>query len=170
MVLASVQLVFVGFVIMDLRSSKPVFTYDDELSLHSLHGLQGVEVVVVLPNQEVKGHPLYPGLLLSDVEHRLRKAGIEVLSRKQRQIQTGRACLYVHINIHTYIFFPFYVYQNRVEIEQDVDLVRASKIRTRAVTWSVSAAGLTSELGELEKAVGDLVDSFTEAYLSVNKK
>jgi len=170
MVLALVQLVFVGSAIMDLRSSEPVFAYDDELSRQSLHGLRGVEVVIELPNQEVKGRSPYAGLLLIEAEHRLRKAGIKLLSGKRTQIQTGRPCMYIHSSIITYKFFPFYIYQNRVELEQDVYLVRASKIRTRAVTWSVSATGLASELAELEKAVGDLVDYFTEAYLSVNKE
>jgi hypothetical protein len=72
--------------------------------------------------------------------------------------------------IHKYRYFPVYVYKNSVELVQDVYLVRAFKVKTEAVTWSVTTTGIAPKLEDIRTSMEDLVDYFIRAYLSANPK
>ena len=82
----------------------------------------------------------------------------------------GRPTIYLNMNILKYRYLPVYVYKNSVELVQDVYLVRTFRVRTGAVTWSVSANGIAPKLEDVRTSMEDLVDYFINAYLSANSK
>jgi hypothetical protein len=169
-VLAVVQLTYIVFALMELHSSKPAFAQDDESNRQTLHGLRGVHVVIEFPKPEIKGDGLTEGQLRNDAELKLQEAGIKVLSERENQMTPGRPTIYLNMNILKYRYFPVYVYKNSVELVQDVYLVRTFRVRTGAVTWSVSANGIAPKLEDVRTSMEDLVDYFINAYLSANSK
>jgi len=106
--------------------------------------------------------------LRADTELRLRTAGIKVLSARENQMTPGRPSMYVSVSIVKYRYLPAYVYTCTVELLQDVYLVRAFKIRTGAVTWSVTTTGIAPKVEDIRNSTGELVDYFIAAYSSAN--
>jgi hypothetical protein len=104
------------------------------------------------------------------MEQKLQKAGIKVLSETENQMTPGRPYIYLNINILKYKYFPAYIYNIRVEVVQDVYLVRLFDVRTGGVTWSINTAGIAPQLREIRTSIESLVDYFAKAYLSVNQK
>ncbi len=170
MVLALVQLIFMVLAFMELRSSKPAFAQDDEFSRQTLRGLQGVQIVIEPLRPEIKGDELTVDRLRTNTKQKLERAGIKVLSETENQMTSGKPYIYVHSNISKYRYFLGYIYTNRIELVQDVYLVRAHNIKTGAVTWSISTTGLAPKLEDIRTSMEDLVDYFIKAYLSVNPK
>jgi hypothetical protein len=170
MILALAQLIFMILVLKELRSLESAFAQDDEISRQTFRGLQGVQVVMEPLNPEVKGDGLTVDGLRKNTEQKLEMAGIKVLSETENRMTPGRPYIYVHSNISKYRYLPGYIYTNRVELVQDVYLVRAFKIKTEAVTWSISTIGLAPKLEDIRTSMEDLVDNFIRAYLSVNPK
>ena len=170
MVLALAQLIFMFLVLMELRSLEPSFAQDDEFSRQTLRGLQGVQIVIEPLRPEIQGDGLTVDQLRTNTEQKLEMAGIKVLSETENQMVPGRAYIYVHSNISKYRYFPEYIYTNKVELVQDVYLVRAFNIKTGAVTWSISTTGIAPKLEDIRTSMEDLVGYFIEAYLSVNPK
>jgi hypothetical protein len=169
-VLAVVQLTYIAFALMEIHSSKPAFAQDDESNRQTLHGLRGIHVVIEFPKPEIKGDGLTEGQLRNDAELKLQEAGIKVLSERETQMTPGRPTIYLNMNILKYRYLPVYVYKNSVELVQDVYLVRTFRVRTGAVTWSVSANGIAPKLEDVRTSMEDLVDYFINAYLSANSK
>ncbi len=170
MALALAQLIFMVLVLMELRSVEPAFAQDDELNRQTLSGLQGVQVVIESLKPEIKGHGLTADRLRADTERKLEMAGVKVLSETENQMTPGRPYIYVHSNISKYRYLLGYIYTNRVELVQDVFLVRALNIKTGSVTWSISTTGIAPNLEDIRTSMENLVDYFIEAYLSVNPK
>lgn len=169
-VLAFVQLTYIALALMELHSSRPVFAQDDEIDRETLRDLRGVQVVIESLKPEIQGDGLAEDSLRTDTELRLRRAGIKVLSERENQMTPGRPSMYVTISIVKYRYLPVYVYKCSVELLQDVYLVRAFKIRTGAVTWSVNTTGIAPKLEAIRDSTGELVDYFIEAYSSANRK
>jgi hypothetical protein len=170
MVLALAQWIFMVLALMELRSSKATFAQDDEFSRQSLRGLQGVHIVIESLTPEIKRDGFTADRLRADTEQTLQMSGIKVLSETENRMTPGRPYMYVHTTIHKYRYFPVYVYKNSVELVQDVYLVRAFKVKTEAVTWSVTTTGIAPKLEDIRTSMEDLVDYFIRAYLSANPK
>ncbi len=170
MIMALVQLIFTVLGLIELRSLTPFFAQDDESDRQTLRGLQGVHVVIESVNPKIKGDGLTKDRLRTDMEQKLRKAGIKVLSETENQMTPGRPYMYLNINILKYKYFPAYIYNIRVEVVQDVYLVRLFDVRTGGVTWSINTAGIAPRLREIRTSIESLVDYFAKAYLSINQK
>lgn len=170
MVLALAQLIFMILVLTELRSLEPAFAQDDEISRQTLRGLQGVQVVMEPLRPEIKGDGLTVDGLRTNTEKKFEIAGIKVLSETENQMTPGSPYIYVHSNVSKYRYLLGYIYTNRVELVQDVYLVRAFKIKAGAVTWSISTTGFAPKLEDIRTSMEDLVDNFIRAYLSVNPK
>jgi len=127
-------------------------------------------VVIEFPKPRIKGDGLTEGELRNEVERKLQKAGIKILSERENQMTPGRPTVYLNMNVLKYRYFPVYVYKNSVELVQDVYLVRTFRVRTGAVTWSVSANGMAPKLEDVSTSMEDLVDYFINAYVSANAK
>jgi hypothetical protein len=168
--MALVQLTFTVLGLIELRSLTPFFAQDDESSRQTLRGLQGVYVVIESVNPKIKGDGLTADGLRADMQLKLQRAGIEVLSEAENQTTPGRPYMYVNVNILKYRYFPAYIYNIRVEVVQDVYLVRLVDVRTGGVTWSINTAGIAPQLRDIRTSIEKLVDYFIETYSSVNPR
>jgi len=154
-----------------LGGGVPVFAGDDELDRATLRGLSGIGVLVESLDPEDERAGLTQAQLQTDVELRLRKAGIKVMT-KQETLQTpGIPILYVQLGIiHDPLGYSLAVI---VGLHQQVILVRDPSIVTQGITWSINGVGRGSPDNFVKEArgrVADFVDQFMNVYLAMNPK
>jgi hypothetical protein len=137
----------------------------------SLRGLSGVYVTMenFTPATEQAG--LTKGDVLTDVELKLRLAGIPVLNEKQWLDTPGAPYLYLAIAVYNRDngLWPFSI---SVSLMQRVVLERRPASGLFAATWStdyLGSAGSTN-IRSVRDNVKDQVDKFINAYLAVNPK
>jgi hypothetical protein len=143
-----------------------------ELERETLKGLQGVGVVVEDPGFYASSAGLTISMLRTDVEPRLRQAGIAVLSEAERDSTPGWPYLYVAVTVGPLPSrLSGHVYSVEVQLHQQVTLVRVPTVKTRAVTWNTSSIGVADSPSEtIRRSVRDAVDKFIHAYLAANPK
>ena len=131
----------------------------------TLKGLKGVRVVVEDLKPEVEQAGLTKASIQTDVELKLRLAGIPILTDSDApfllvdpQILRGSSGIW-----------SFCI---KVELGQKVFLSRAPAIGLLASTWSVGSFGHVSEdtVRTLRDPIKDKVDQFINAYSSVNPR
>lgn len=144
---------------------------DSEFDRATLRGLPGVAVLVV---PEVEWQGLTQAQLQTDVELRLRKARIRVLSEKERGETPGGPLLLVLVTATKVKDMSLYAVTVQVSLEQFVLLERDPKIDSAAETWNTGWAGIMivgeSHLKDIRSNVADKVDRFITAFLAVNPK
>ena len=158
-------------------SAIPVHAFDAEASRETLKGLTGFYVLVeeLNPNiakyAEVQKNSISTQQVKSQVENRLRAAGIRVLSWDEMMKMPERPMLYVRVNTHEYEKF-WYAYDIRVEVRQLVTLVSRPEKPIIGSTWAVNMTGVMSigQLQALYDNLGMLLGRFVDAYQAVNKK
>jgi hypothetical protein len=142
---------------------------DDEDTRTTLHNLSGVKVVIESLGPDMEGAGLSQQQLQTDVELQLRQAGLRVLTTEEWAQVPGRPWLYVNAQV-LLIDNDLAVYSIRVEINQDAHLTALDAFAD-VVTWDKGGIGAT-EMANLSPHVRDglrdLVDTFIDAYLSVN--
>lgn len=135
-----------------------------------LVGLKGVGVLVenIRPDAERLG--LTRDQITTDVELRLRKAGIRVLSREERYKTPGMSYLYVNVNTAINLNALICAYSVSVELKEWVKL--ANGFKTPACIWITGSVGLTAtdRLNKIRDSVGDKIDIFINDYLAANPK
>jgi hypothetical protein len=146
----------------------PASAADSQIERASLTGLTAISVVVeaLAPIAEKNG--LTTAALQTDVERRLRQAGINVTP-------DADAYLYLHITVADpgpSLPLPYIV---DVSLMQEVTLPRGLKTRTplQCPTWSVNRLGMSSAdrvRAPVTDRVTEFVDQFIRAYQSVNPK
>jgi hypothetical protein len=161
-------LMFVGFV---LTYSTGFQAFGNELDPFriALRGLSGTEVVVEKIAPAVERDGLMRSQVQTDVERRLRQAGIRIISSEERR--PGDPYLYIVITAQKRDDAEFYAYSLRVQLNQGVWLTRDPAIQIfGATTWDVGLVGTVGRLNirEVHAGVLDLVDQFINAYLAVN--
>jgi hypothetical protein len=168
---AIVRCVIVGIGSLLLASSGAK-GIDTEESRATLRGLQGVWVIVDNLGLDVEQAGLTQNQIQTDVELRLRKAGIRILTRQETLSIPGRPWLYVGVETHESRGRPgLYPFVLSLELWQLVYLARDPNVATQAPTWShKSILGMTgaSHLREVRDRVVVMVDVFINAYLAVN--
>ena len=141
---------------------------DSQAERVSLTGLTTLSVVVEDLAPVAQKNGVTQAALESEVERRLRQAGISITS-------DADAYLYVHVIVAepgSSLPLPYVI---DVALMQEVTLPRGLKTRTplQCQTWWVNSLGLTGP-DRLRAAVGDrvneFVDQFIRAYRSVNPK
>ena len=138
----------------------------------SLKGLKGVMVDVEEIASNIEKDGLKRNSIQTDVKKKLRKAGIKVLTKKEKQKTPGMPWLYVSISSGK-ISPRLYAYTMRLELIQSVALVRNTRILCNASTWKSSEKiGAVDETNvkSLRYSLLDLVDEFIFDYLFVNPK
>jgi hypothetical protein len=148
---------------------------DNESSRRSLKGLKGVHVAVENLSAEVERDGLNETSIQTDVELKLRQAGIRVLTAAEMFAAPGRPILFINVNPKSDargvgVLYAFFI---DVELRQSVQLDRDPSIWPgTAATWNVASIGTVgrSNLRELRDIIKDQVDQFINAYLSVNPK
>ena len=147
---------------------------DSEIDRATLKGLTGVFVLVedLKPPEEAAG--LKADDIKSDVEQKLRLAGIPLLDRTQVALAPGMPTLYVSVvvasNNTAGDLWPFNI---DVDMEQRVTLERNSEIYVpTAVTWHVGGIGGVAkrDVPTIRERVKESIDRFVAAYLAVNPK
>ena len=129
----------------------------------SLRGVKGVGVQVHYPRAEAG---LTEGLIRSDIEQKLRLAGIEVLSKEQTKEEPGRPILFAVVTA-----FPVtdsFIFIIRLEFYQRVLLGRDNKISVNGATWLAGGLIASPSFDRIRDSLKEHVDKFINAYLSVN--
>ena len=136
----------------------------------SLRGLRGLEVLVEPFNIEIEGLGLQAVKLHSDIGQRLQKAGLKVLTERERLATPTAAMLVVrldaaHDRIGRYFYSIDLFLTQRVRLEGNV----ASELS--AVTWmKPGGIGIVADdnVKHFEDQVLRKVDEFIKDYLAVN--
>jgi hypothetical protein len=153
----------------------PAHAFDAECSRETLKGLTGFYVLIeeLNPNiakyASVQKNQISTQTVKSQVENRLQKAGIRVLSWDEMMKTPERPMLYISVNTHEYEKF-WYAYDIRVEVRQLVTLLSRPGKAISGATWSVHMTGVMNigQLQTLYDNLGLLLDRFIQAYKKVN--
>ena len=131
----------------------------------TLKGITSVQVFVEGVSPEDKRHGLTRDRLQTDVELRLRRAGIAV---------SASATEYLYVNVNTLQSRQgLHSYSVVVMLRQSAYLVRDPALTAPvAITWWKGTDGITTTANPqaVRDAVGDLVDKFIHAYREQNPK
>jgi len=144
----------------------------------SLKGLEGVEVLVEELKADLENYNLTAIDIQTDVESKLREAGIKVLSKEENEkIQPGRKpYLYVKINSYKPTWKrEVIVFHIDIALKQQVTLPEHPKYYEKsfyAPTWYKSQLGAVAprNISKIREAVEELIDKFIAAYLRQNPK
>jgi hypothetical protein len=106
----------------------------------------------------------------TDVELRLRKAGVRVLTKEKWVSTPGAPHLFVVINTYIRSDIGLCAYSIRLELNEMVSLARSLKVI--GTIWERGATGMVGvdKIGGLRSSVGDQVDIFINDYLAANPK
>jgi hypothetical protein len=156
-----------------LCSISTALAVDNEDSRASLKGLPGVSVLVEELKPEVEQAGLRAAEIQTDVELRLRLAGIPVLSQAQMFLTPGQPFLYISVIVATRTTTDLWPVSVELQLRQNVQLERSPATKVEASTWDYTFA---SSVGRLnlrsirDGSIKDEVDKFINAYLAVNPK
>ena len=150
-------------------SGRSAMAFDDESTRATLKGLPGVWVWVEDFSDDAKRAGFNQQTFQTDVELKLRLAGIKILTEQERMFTSGIPYLYLNVNPLHGQHGQIHAYTINLELNQWVWLGREPSIRAPATTWSVGSVGY-GKLSNVRNAVKDLVDQFINAWLSVNPK
>ncbi len=149
----------------------PAVAQDTENTRATLAGLTGVEVLVEGMGTDAEKDGLAKSTLQTDVELKLRQAGICVLGENERFAVPGSPLLYLRVS--TLLGEGLYVFDIILELNQMVRLVRNPSITLLTRTWAATGKfGLVgkNKLSTKREDVRDQVDQFINAYLAANPK
>jgi hypothetical protein len=137
----------------------------------TLCGLKGVMVFIEDVDSDVEKHGLTKNLLQKEVESRLRQADIPVLTRQEAFNTPGKAYLHLSLTTHN-TGIDLYSYSIRIELNQDVSLIREPSIRTSATTWIANVVGIVGarNLPAVTEDVDSLTDKFIHDYVVANRQ
>lgn len=151
---------FIGLSLLMAFLLLPGISHALTVKQNALVGLKGVYVSVedMTPQAEQLG--LNKDQIKADIELRLRKAGIRLLTGKEWQEMPGGSFFYVMVNTHS----------ARVDLTELVTLARGFK--TLGIIWHAEGGGTVriNKINEIRSLVGDLVDEFINDYLAANPK
>lgn len=109
----------------------------------SLQGLGAVYVLIESLDSEIEQAGLHKTDIQTDIELKLRLAGIKVSTEEEHSHQPGSPYFYVNLNIHLSHENPGLAYYAiDCELRQDVTLRRDESISTVAATWQTGKAGV----------------------------
>ena len=136
----------------------------------SLRGLVGMEVVVEPLNIQIEDQGLQTVMLQSSIKQRLQKAGIKVLTERERLATPTAAMLMARVDaLHDRI--GRYFYSNDLMLTQRIRLGGTDATDLSAVTWmKLGGIGIVADdnVKHIEEQVLRKVDQFIKDYLTVN--
>ncbi len=136
----------------------------------ALKGIDAVMVVVSGMSPQAEKDGLKRADLQHDVEHRLRQAGIKVLSPSERAQAPGQPQLIVRFVDQKRSDMEIYAISIAVHLVQSVRLARDNKVVVPAETWGMS--GVISvgaqELVSVRSLLQEYVDMFIQACHAAN--
>ena len=138
----------------------------------SLDGLTGVHVVVEDVGAEAERQGLTRVGIQAEVEQRLRKGGLRVLTAAEALASVGRPTLDIRVTLFKPREAPqLYVYSIDLTLRQQIRLVRERSIESFAITWSENrdvGAVPAARLSVVRDAVRAKLDQFIRAWQTVN--
>jgi hypothetical protein len=142
----------------------------EEAERESLKGLLGVEVLVEPLDSEIEQAGLSTDKLQEDIRQRIHKAGVKVLTERERLANPAAAVLIVRVDtLHDRI--GRYFYSADLLLTQRVKLQTRAETEVSAVTWKKLGTVSTvadDNVKHLEDQVLRKVDQFIKDYLAVN--
>ncbi len=135
-----------------------------------LRGLRGVHVFVEGMKPEAERLGLSKAQIKTDVELRLRKAGVRVLTEEEFLEWLGMPCLFVNINTTINQARTTVTYTIIVFLSERVTLAR--QLKAWGAIWLTAGGGIvgTKKIREIRGDVADLVEEFINDYLAANPK
>jgi hypothetical protein len=132
----------------------------------SLAGIKEFRVFIEKMNPAVNQMGLNERDIWADVELKMKMAGIGISEKAEPYLQVKVVAVPTSYTPHLYAITII------VSVKQMVMLSRSPKIKIYAETWSVETTGIlgSQQTDKLRNWVGDDVDNFIQAYLSVNPK
>jgi hypothetical protein len=149
--------------------SSGVAKESDKQSRASLVAIKGVGVIVEDLAPDAEQESFSTQLIQTDVEQKLRAAGITVLA--EEELAKAPGIPYLYVNIFTFREAELYTYHITLELKQMVALIRKPGVKQSAATWKISSGGTVGamKLRELRAFVKDDVDRFISAWKAANK-
>ena len=146
----------------------------------SLRGIQGVKVEIVI-NDTARKIGLSKDQLRTDVELKLRKAGIKVLTENEKLNVPGKPYLVLNLaaletgkkrDTFGYAYFIELRLFQDTKLLKDVEVVSTTASGTWHTAGLLAVVPLTAGLfqGEVRGNLADLTDKFINDYLAVNPK
>jgi len=148
-------------------------TQAETLGKETLKGLKGVHVLVETLSPDIEKDGLRKSSLHTDVELKLRLAGIKVLTKEEYLKEPGKPYLYVNVG-SLKDERGFYHFSIEVALNQVVTLLRDFTITSFAITWR--ATGRFGYAGEervesfIRSNINDSINEFINDYLAMNPK
>lgn len=140
----------------------------------TLVGLTGVHLVFDEIGEEGERHGVSRARLQPEVERRLERAGLRVLTPTEALPSVGRPTLEVRVRV---LRVPdaadFHVYSVDLALRQQVRLVRDRAIESYAVTWSehrAVGAARAGQLGVVRSVLVRKVEEFVTAWRVSNQE
>jgi hypothetical protein len=165
------RFVFTLTTLLLLGLAVPAWPGDTPAERATLKGIPAMEVRVEPLDPQAEFDGLRRDQLQTEVEARLRQAGITVTSPSGE----GERSPYLYLNVNTFkndIVLDQYAFNIQLEFNQRVILERNRNVSLSAPTWSISAVGIVSaqRLRHVRDMVADDVDQFIKVYLEQNPK
>jgi hypothetical protein len=135
----------------------------------ALVGLKGVYVLVESPKPEAQSLGLTKDQIKTDIELRLRKAGIRMLTEKEWLGSPDYPHLSVTVNVIT--IGGSYSFMVQLYLSEAVTLARGNSVM--GVIWQTYRIGIGNEPNtetKTKEQVGGMVDQFINDYLAANPK
>jgi len=143
----------------------------------TLKGIKSIYVAVENLKPEAERHGLTKKSLQTDIELRLRKYGIKVVSEDQwmassfqELLECGK--LYLNVDVSLREEVGLFAYAISFELIQPVLLARSPKMLCWATTWEEGwlGTGGLDNFKSIRESVAEKVDNFINAYLAANPK
>jgi len=174
LLLRNVGLLTAALVIASIAAGAPPLPQteqsQEEDERESLRGLTGVEVLVEPLDSEIEQLGLSTGKVQQDIRQRLEKAGVKVLTERERLAGPTAAILIVRVDtLHDRI--GRYFFSTDLLLAQRVRLETRGAPELSAVTWKkLGVVGTVADdnVKHLEDQVLRKVDQFIKDYLAVN--
>jgi hypothetical protein len=147
------------------------FAQDDEETRRTLRGLKEIFLYVEPLDPQIEKMGLTRNQIQTDTESRLKLAGIHVQAGEDFLRGKGHPYLYVNANISVLkTQITRYLFYIRIELNQEVLLVRTPETKVSTVTWSAGGWGIDFGLDNIRQTVKTQVDKFIDAFLAENPK
>jgi hypothetical protein len=133
-----------------------------------LRGLDGLRVEVKRLKPEIERDGLFVDLLQTDVELKLRMAGIKVISEGEESSIPGGP--YLFLNVDAMKSSIGYVYRIQLSLREPVTLTRNALKVVGTTFRTQDQFGISPHLSDIREEVRDITDEFTAAWLQANSK
>lgn len=148
----------------------PGVSYALTLNPKVLVGLKGVYVLIEPINPQAERLGLTKDQIKADVELRLLKAGVRVLTEEEQNATPGKPSLYVNINTHIEKNLPIIPLSIRIDLNEVVTL--DTGLKTVGTIWHTGSVGVVGKksIRKIREAVNQDIDRFINDYLAANPK